>query len=354
MSKDGIELRVRTPPTGWNSEAGDALPHPKYYDDDATLRRLGKRPLLKRNFGFMSILGFSCSSLCSWESLLLTGVPGLVIGGPAGLTWALVFNWIGITSIYVVLAELSSIAPTSGGQYHWVAMLAPKSWSNFLSYLTAWLTTLAWQAISAMVSYLVATLLQGIIVLAQPTYVPLPWHTVLLVWAFSLFAALLNSVNSRTLAKVEGLILILHLAGFFGVLVPLVYFAPHNDASFVFTSFSNNGAWPTQAMAFMVGFPTVATALMGADCAVHMSEEIQQAAIVVPQALMYTIFINGALGFAIVIAMLFCVQDLEGAIAAIETMFYPCLQIFASATKSTTGACLMAGIIFTLAVAVDE
>ncbi|RYP09568.1 hypothetical protein DL764_001253 [Monosporascus ibericus] len=322
MSKDGIELRVRTPPTGESGEPGDALPRQKYYDDDATLRRLGKRPLLKRNFGFMSILGFSCSSLCSWESLLLTGVPGLVIGGPAGLTWALVFNWIGITSIYVVLAELSSIAPTSGGQ--------------------------SWQAISAMVSYLIATLLQGIIVLAQPTYVPLPWHTVLMIWAFSLFAALLNSINSRTLAKVEGLILILHLAGFFGVLVPLVYFAPHNDSSFVFTSFSNNGAWPTQAMAFMVGFPTVATALMGADCAVHMSEEIQQAATVVPQALMYTIFINGALGFAIVIAMLFCVQDLEGAIAAIETMFYPCLQIFASATKSTTGACLMAGIIFTL------
>ncbi|RYP38467.1 hypothetical protein DL767_002583 [Monosporascus sp. MG133] len=116
MSKDGIELRVRTPPTCGDGEAGDALSHQKYYDDDATLRRLGKRPILKRNFGFMSILGFSCSSLCSWESLLLTGVPGLVIGGPAGLTWALVFNWAGITSIYVVLAELSSIAPTSGGQ----------------------------------------------------------------------------------------------------------------------------------------------------------------------------------------------------------------------------------------------
>lgn len=101
----------------WSVEAA-ALPARDlhYNDDDAVLRRLGKQPRLNRTFGFMSILGFSCSSLCSWESILLTSVPGLVIGGPAGLTWAVVVNWIGITSVYAVLGELASIAPTSGGQ----------------------------------------------------------------------------------------------------------------------------------------------------------------------------------------------------------------------------------------------
>ncbi|KAI1174994.1 amino acid transporter [Nemania sp. FL0916] len=349
MSKDAIELRTNA----LSVESAEQGAHSqRYNDDEATLRRLGKRPRLTRTFGFMSVLGFSCSSLCSWESVLLTSVPGLLIGGPAGLTWALVLNWIGITSIYAVLGELASIAPTSGGQYHWVAMLAPQLWSNFLCYMTAWLTTLAWQAASATVSYLIATLLQGIIVLApSSTYVPANWHTVLLMWAFSLFAALLNSINSRALAKLEGLILILHLAGFLGVLVPLVYFSPKNDPSFVFLTFINEGAWQTQALAFFVAFPTVATALIGADCAVHMSEEIQHAALIVPQALMYTIFINGALTFAMVIALLFCIQDLEAALAAVETVFYPCLQIFQAATQSAVGACLLGGVVFVLSVA---
>lgn len=151
-------------------------------------------------------------------------------------------------------------------------MLAPKRWSNFLSYLTAWLTTLAWQAVSATVSYLNATLLQGIIAVApSSTYVPRNWHTVLLMWAFSVFAAAMNSISGRALARLEGVILVLHLAGFFGVLIPLVYFAPKNDASFVFLTFLNEGAWPTQTLAFFVAFPTVATALLGADCAVHLS-----------------------------------------------------------------------------------
>lgn len=230
-------------------------------------------------------------------------------------------------------------------------MLAPKRVSNFLCYQTAWLTTLAWQAISCMVGYLIATLLQGIIALARPTYVPVDWHTVLLIWAFGLLAAALNCTNSRLLASLEGLILILHLAGFFGVLIPMVYLSPHNDPSVVFTTFMNEGLWPTQGVAFMVGYPTVATALLGADCAVHLAEEIEHASTVVPQALMYTIFINGGLGLAIIIAMLFCMQSLPDALAAVDTVFYPALQIFYSATRSTTGACLMAGIVFVLSVA---
>lgn len=36
----------------------------------------------------------------------------------------------------MVLAELASMAPTSGGQYHWAAMLAPANCQKFLSFIT--------------------------------------------------------------------------------------------------------------------------------------------------------------------------------------------------------------------------
>lgn len=39
--------------------------------DDAALTRLGKKPVLKRNFGFMTILGFSCTILITWEGSLM-------------------------------------------------------------------------------------------------------------------------------------------------------------------------------------------------------------------------------------------------------------------------------------------
>jgi choline transport protein len=39
--------------------------------DDAALARLGKKPVLKRHFGFMTILGFSCTILITWEGSLV-------------------------------------------------------------------------------------------------------------------------------------------------------------------------------------------------------------------------------------------------------------------------------------------
>ncbi|KAI1414623.1 amino acid transporter [Hypoxylon sp. FL1857] len=348
MPKDEIELQIEGLPGDDTTSTSGVLLH---HDDNNTLRRLGKRPLLTRSFGFMSLLGFSCSALCSWESILLTSVPGLLISGPSSLIWGLALNWVGLISIGATLAELASIAPTAGGQYHWVAMMSPKSCSNFLSYFTAWITTLAWQTTTIMVNYINATLLQGIVVLARPIYVALPWHTVLIIWAFSLFTAILNSFTNKVLAKLEGLILVLHLAGFFGVLIPMVYLAPHNTPSSVFTSFRNDGQWPSQTLAFFIAFPSLATSLLGVDCAVHMSEEIQSAAVVVPRALMYTIIINGSMALAMAIAMIFCIEDLDAALAAVNTMFYPCLQIFSSAVRSIKGACLMAGVVLVLSIA---
>lgn len=153
-------------------------------------------------------------------------------------------------------------------------MLAPESSRAFLAYATAWMTTLAWQAICVSACYLIATILQGIVVLGRPEYVAQPWHTLLIIWAASLFAVLVNSSTSRALAKFEGMVLVLHLMGFFGVLVPLVYFGPHNESPMVFTTFLNGGGWSNQALSFLIGFPSGAAALIGADCAVHLSEEV--------------------------------------------------------------------------------
>ncbi|KAH8882453.1 putative GABA permease [Thozetella sp. PMI_491] len=317
-------------------------------DDDTTLRRLGKKPLLERNFGFMSILGISCSALLSWESVLVSSVPGLLNGGPAGVVWGLLINWISALSVYAALAELASIAPTAGGQYHWVAMLAPAPWSPFLSYLTAWLTVLAWQAMAVSNGYTIATFLQGTVVLAQPAYDPQPYQTVLIIWAAILFAVLVNSTTGRLLARFEGLLLILHLAGFFGILVPLVYFAPHSSGS-ILTTFLNEGGWSTQALSFFVGFPTIATVVVGADCAVHMSEEIQSAAIVVPRALIWTVFLNGLLAFAMLVALIFCMGDIDTVLASTQTVFYPFLEIFQSAVQSTAGAVAMSSLLLLIA-----
>ncbi|OTB04744.1 hypothetical protein M426DRAFT_11376 [Hypoxylon sp. CI-4A] len=200
-------------------------------------------------------------------------------------------------------------------------------------------------------TYLITTTLQGIVVLARPSYVPFPWHTLLIMWAAILFAVMVNLTTGRFLSKLEVLILIFHLAGFLGILVPLVSLSPHNDPSVVFTTFLDNGGWGSEGLIFFVGLPSIASTLIGADCAVHMSEEIQSAATVVPQAMLYTIFINGSLAFAMTIALMFCLTDIDAAVMAADTMFYPFLEVFRSGVNSTAGAVVMASVVLILATA---
>lgn len=55
----------------------------------------------------------------TWEVVLLANTAGLVNGGLAGLFWGYIWTFIGFFSIVMSLAEMASMAPTSGGQYHW-------------------------------------------------------------------------------------------------------------------------------------------------------------------------------------------------------------------------------------------
>ncbi|KAI1214242.1 putative GABA permease [Annulohypoxylon truncatum] len=318
-----------------------------YSRDDRDLIRLGKNPVLKRNFGFMSILGFSCTVLITWEGMLIVSTQSLVNGGPAGVIWGYLIVWIGTLSSFTVLSELASMAPTAGGQYHWVAMLAPDSSRRFLSYITGWITLTGWQAATASAAYLTGSLLQSIIIMLKPDYTPQPWQTMLFFWAIVGFAVFINTIASKTLVHFERLILILHILGFFSILIPLVYLAPHGDTS-LFTTFVNEGGWPTRGLSFMVGLPTSVFSLVGADSAVHMAEEIKNASTVVPRAILFSIGLNGALGFAMMIAYLFCLGDLQAVLESQETLGYPFLFVFQTGTNSTPGAAVMGLIVVVL------
>ena len=60
-----MELMNETKPGAAASSAVEL-----YNQDERDLMRLGKVPKLKRNFGFMQILGFSCTVLVTWEGFL--------------------------------------------------------------------------------------------------------------------------------------------------------------------------------------------------------------------------------------------------------------------------------------------
>ncbi|KAK2616281.1 hypothetical protein QQS21_000715 [Conoideocrella luteorostrata] len=313
------------------------------YDDRAQLARLGKKSVLKRNFSFMTILGFSCAVLITWEGTLMSFAPGLSNGGPAGLIYGFIFVWIGNLSIFSTLCELVSMAPTSGGQYHWVAMLAPRSCSKFLSYLTGWMTLGGWQGTSVSAGFLTGTMLQGLIHFLVPSYDAQKYQGTLMLWLCVIVAVLINTVVSSMLPKLEGMILVCHILGFFAILITLVTFGAHGDAEHVFLEFRNGGEWPTQTLSWFVGLLGVVFAFAGVDCSFHMCEEVKNPSVAVPRSIMFSITTNGIMGLAMIIAMLYAATDIEKAVAS--DTGYPYIEIFYQATNSKAGTGVMAGLI---------
>ena len=118
------------------------------------------------------MFGFSSTLLCTWEVIALYVIRysfsnnetlsnffsrtlgnSLPNGGTAGLFWNYIIASIGLGFVYASIAELGSMygynyalllllrltlsrIPTSGGQYYWVAVLAPRSARRYLSFIT--------------------------------------------------------------------------------------------------------------------------------------------------------------------------------------------------------------------------
>ena len=208
--------------------------------------------------------------------------------------------------------------------------------------MVGWISVLGWQTGLASISFIAGTLIQGLIVLNNPNYVFERWHGSLLVIAIVALAVLFNTVLAKRLPMIEGLVLILHLLGFFGVLIPLWVLAPRNSPKMVFTQFENLGGWPTQGLSFMVGLLTSVYGLLGADSAIHMSEETRDASLVLPRATMWSILVNGAFGWAMVITFAFTAGDPLDIVDSLTG--YPFIDGFYNATGSRAGTSVMVAI----------
>ncbi len=106
--------------------------------EDALLEELGYQPELKRSFGLLGMLGFSFSIVTSWSALGGVLIIGVQSGGPP----VMIYSWIAVCILCLAvaysMAELCSAYPVAGGQYSWVAVLAPPKIARGMSWITGW------------------------------------------------------------------------------------------------------------------------------------------------------------------------------------------------------------------------
>ena len=83
-------------------------------------------------------LALTSASIKSWTALGGSLVVGITSGGPP----VIIYGWIAVSvfsmAVAYSFAEICSAYPVAGGQYSWVALLAPPKWARLSSYVCGW------------------------------------------------------------------------------------------------------------------------------------------------------------------------------------------------------------------------
>jgi hypothetical protein len=103
-------------------KAGTAL-------DRRDMARMGKVQEMRRNFSFIPIFGFAAVLMITWEAVFNSASYVLINGGLAGMVWMYMVTFFGFGAAILAMAEMASMAPTSGGMYSFFSAL---SWGNWL------------------------------------------------------------------------------------------------------------------------------------------------------------------------------------------------------------------------------
>ncbi|PVH94290.1 amino acid permease 2 [Periconia macrospinosa] len=300
-------------------------------NDRADMYRMGKTQELRRNYRPLSALAFTVIIQGTWEVLMTATYQGLVDGGPAGLIWSYIWTFFGFIFVVMSLAEMASMAPTAGGQYHWVSEFSPPSIQKPVSYFVGWMSTLSWQAGTASGPFLVGTLIQACAIVIYPSYEPTNWQGTLMVIAVTFVVGWLNIWGARIMPIFQNIMLVVHVFGFLAIIIVLWVLSPRASTKTTFTEFKNDGGWSNMGLALMVGQISAVYACICSDAAAHMSEEIKDAGKTVPRAMLGSYILNGALGLVFLISYVYMLTDLPAALE--DRTGYPHIWVFSQAVS---------------------
>ncbi|TFY61509.1 hypothetical protein EVJ58_g4467 [Rhodofomes roseus] len=256
------------------------------------------------------------------ELSIITGVSstfayGLNTGGPVVMVW-------GWAVIGLSMAEVCSAHPTSGGPYYWAAMLCKPQHAAFASWVTGWFNFLGQVAVTTSINFACATFISTLATF-NTSFVPSARTTIGVYAAVVITEGLINTFGVHLLRHLNNASIWWQAVGTFAIIITVLAAAPtHQTAQFVFATFVDGTGvdgvgWSVRASpayVVVIGILMAQYSLSGFDASAHMSEETHNAATAGPMGIIMSIGVSAILGWCLMIALLFSIQDLASTVSS--------------------------------------
>ncbi|KIW81502.1 hypothetical protein Z517_04527 [Fonsecaea pedrosoi CBS 271.37] len=315
---------------------------------DGTVQDLtiGSAPT-KIQFTKWNMVAFAFVICNSWAGVAGSIQLALLQGGPATLIYSIVVSSIAYMSIAISMAELASVYPTAGGQYHFASILAPKKIKQGISYACGLLSIFSWTAIGAAVTVIPAQQIMALVAAFHPGFETKEWHVLLIYQAMALFVLLNNLFLLKKTPWTHNvgfaLTLCLFLASFVALLVRS---SPKAPSSFVWATFINYTGWP-DGVCFIIGLSTSCVMYIGLDASMHIAEECKDPSRTVPTAMVTAVLIGCVTAFAYTVAQLYALTDIEAIMTTTEYIPWVVMRQGLRSTALAT-AFIVVGIVMTV------
>ncbi|GAA6044206.1 hypothetical protein JCM8097_004672 [Rhodosporidiobolus ruineniae] len=302
--------------------------------DADRLAELGYEQELKRGWGLIENFGCSFSIIAIVSGVTTSFELGLTNGGPGTMTIGWICVSIMTMTVAFSMAEVVSAVPTSGGPYHWAALLSPRKYSAFAAYVTGYFNLLGQAAVTTAICFGTSNLV--VTLGALHGFETTPARTLGVHTAIIVFSGLVNTFGIRLLGMLNRLSILCHSIGVFGLAVAVLAKAPtHRTAKEVFATFidmtSTDGSatWSERASpayTALTGILLTQYTITGFDASAHMSEETTDAGRSAPLGVITSVGASAVFGFFYLVALLFSIQDFDNTIDS--PLGQPVLQIF--------------------------
>ena len=163
----------------------------------------------------------------------------------------------------------------------------PAGSQKLLSYVSGWMSCLAWLAGQASGPFLTATLVQVMVQVNVPDREFAAWQYTLLMLGFILTLIFFNTWAAPIMPVLQACALVFYVVGFLIIIITLWVMSPKASAKDVFLTFTNNSGWSMGATILLNQVNSL-YCILGSDTGVHISEEVGDASLTMPRAMWFS------------------------------------------------------------------
>ncbi|WBW74633.1 amino acid transmembrane transporter [Schizosaccharomyces osmophilus] len=281
-------------------------------DNPEDLGKLGYKQEFHRNLSLFSVFSISFSLLGLLPSVATTMTYNLGYVGSPGLVWGWIIAIALVECVALSMAELCSSMPTSGGLYYAAAVLAPKGWGPFASWVTGWSNYLGQLIGGPSINYSTASMLLGAVSVARPSYTPSNYQLFLVTLLITAINAFIASLPTKLIARFNSVSTYLNTLFLFITIIVILAFAGKNhgfnETHAVWGDITNYTDWP-DGFAVIMSFCGAIWTMSGYDAPFHMSEETANASVNAPRGIVLTATIGGLMGWVMQLVIAYTMVD---------------------------------------------